>query len=150
MKSRHSNMLAMAHSLRTQAEPRIVRNMVTGSSRTATDNIGQYYRPYDLTREQEDVIDDQIKDAKAVIQREVEEFNLRREQHMKQYGRGRPSTARGETMSSAAAPGDADSSATLSRPTNGSSTQASRHGPDKVSHDEGDVVVEADEDMVIY
>jgi hypothetical protein len=110
-------------------------------------NRAQYYRPYELTKEQEDAIEDQIADAKAMIEREVELFNVRKEVHARKYGHSRPSTSRGES-SNAEPVSRADSSAGHPHPTNNGSS--ARSGVDKDQHDEGDVVVEADEDMVIY
>ncbi|KAF2205238.1 hypothetical protein GQ43DRAFT_386126 [Delitschia confertaspora ATCC 74209] len=57
MQIRHTNMLAMAHSLRTQSEPRI------------------YYKPWELTAEQEEQIVEQVAETQDIIDREVEEFN---------------------------------------------------------------------------
>ncbi|KAM7221459.1 pinin/SDK/memA/ protein conserved region domain containing protein [Rhypophila decipiens] len=60
MEARHSRMLAMARSLRTRSEPKL------------------YYQPWQLTDEQEDMIDDQIKAAKETIERERREFRRKR------------------------------------------------------------------------
>jgi hypothetical protein len=85
----------------------------------------------------------------------VDDFNIRKEEHMKRYGRSpQPtSTSRGET--SIAAETAADTSApAASAPTRSTDSSAAAEALqarfDKMQHDEGDEVVEADEDMVIY
>ncbi|KAL4976839.1 pinin/SDK/memA/ protein conserved region-domain-containing protein [Aspergillus desertorum] len=62
MHTRHENLLAMAHFLKTKAEPAL------------------YYKPWQLRSEEEDTIQDQIREAKATIAREVEEFDARNAQ----------------------------------------------------------------------
>ncbi|PWY87036.1 hypothetical protein BO94DRAFT_65569 [Aspergillus sclerotioniger CBS 115572] len=56
MRTRHSNLVAMAHFLKTRTEPVL------------------YYKPWQLRAEEEDIIQDQIKDAEATVAREVAEF----------------------------------------------------------------------------
>ncbi|KAM5375941.1 hypothetical protein ACJZ2D_005731 [Fusarium nematophilum] len=56
MRNRHSKMLAMAPYLRTKSHPQI------------------YYLPWKLTESQEDEIDDQVRHAKATVEREAEAF----------------------------------------------------------------------------
>ncbi|KAK4233793.1 pinin/SDK/memA/ protein conserved region-domain-containing protein [Achaetomium macrosporum] len=68
MKIRHSTMLAMAHSLQTRSEPKL------------------YYVPWELTKEQEDIVNDQIRATRDVIQREAREFKTRKEQRFKALG----------------------------------------------------------------
>ncbi|CAI0653132.1 unnamed protein product, partial [Colletotrichum noveboracense] len=138
MKTRHSNMLAMAHALRTKTQPQI------------------FFRPWKLTREQEDEIDDQIQDAKATIAREVEVFNERREEHERRYGRSRPPTRQeqsapvtAEASTDATSAPEAPPAEALKADTNTLSHDTDRH--DREPHDEsGDVVEDAEEDMVIY
>ncbi|KAL1961151.1 hypothetical protein VTO42DRAFT_3096 [Malbranchea cinnamomea] len=59
MELRHSNMLAMAHCLKTTAEPVL------------------YYKPWQLRPEDEERIRNQIAETKSIIAREVEEFERR-------------------------------------------------------------------------
>ncbi|RJE21764.1 pinin SDK memA [Aspergillus sclerotialis] len=59
MRTRHSNLLAMAHFLKTRTEPVL------------------YYKPYELRREDEDTIRDQVDEAESIISREVAEFEAR-------------------------------------------------------------------------
>jgi len=109
----------------------------------------QYYRPYELTREQEDIIDDQIEDAKAIIARDLGQPYERKEQRRRLQGHSRPSTARDDAPVDA--PDDADVVVPPAHPPNGRpASQSSRSGQDRLQQDEGDVVVDADEDMVIY
>ncbi|KAI7364642.1 hypothetical protein KC336_g21469, partial [Hortaea werneckii] len=73
MRARHRQMLDQANFLQTKAEPRIL------------------YRPWELRSEEEDVIDEQIQKAKDAVDREVEEWEARKQ--------GRVSTpARDEAM----------------------------------------------------
>ncbi|KAI9049968.1 hypothetical protein LZ554_006115 [Drepanopeziza brunnea f. sp. 'monogermtubi'] len=59
MRTRHSNLIAMAHFLYTASEPRI------------------YYSPWKLLSRDEERIKTQIKEAEATIDRETSEFKLR-------------------------------------------------------------------------
>ncbi|PGH02479.1 hypothetical protein GX51_04647 [Blastomyces parvus] len=59
MRLRHSNQLAMAHFLKTTTEPVL------------------YYKPWELRPEEEERIEQQIKDCKVAIAREVEEFEAK-------------------------------------------------------------------------
>ncbi|PLB51226.1 hypothetical protein P170DRAFT_509248 [Aspergillus steynii IBT 23096] len=59
MRTRHSNLLAMAHFLKTRAEPVL------------------YYKPWQLRPDDHAIIRDQIEDAEATISREVAEFEAR-------------------------------------------------------------------------
>ncbi|KZL80366.1 nuclear protein, partial [Colletotrichum incanum] len=128
MKSRHASMLAMAHSLRTKAGPPV------------------YYRPWKLTKEQEDEIDDQIQDAKAVIARETEAFRDRKEEHERRYGRSRSPT-RDEVSAPAVTKNsmEAHSEPPVETVTATNNVPSPHH-----QHDEPGDVVEDAEDMVIY
>jgi outer membrane biosynthesis protein TonB len=79
-------MLAMAHSLQTKTEPKLVS---TGRRLLAHQfglHIPQYYVPWELTREQEDTVNDQIRATRDVIEKEVREFKTRKEQRFKALG----------------------------------------------------------------
>ncbi|KAF5683665.1 peroxin 26 [Fusarium circinatum] len=128
MHSKHTKMLAMAPYLRTKSRPHI------------------YYLPWKLTAEQEDTIDDQIRQTKVTIEREVEGLNARKGQQAK--GGRQPL----ETTAPSREDLDHDS-----KGMNG--PEKSPHGQEKLiqasnhdhHHDEAaDVLEEADEDMVIY
>ncbi|QGI62313.1 hypothetical protein CEK26_006277 [Fusarium fujikuroi] len=105
-----------------------------------------YYLPWKLTAEQEDTIDDQVRQTKLTIEREVESLNARKGRQAK--GGRQPI----ETTASLREDLDHDS-----KDTNG--PEKSSHGQEKSiqasdhdhHHDESaDVLEEADEDMVIY
>ncbi|KAK2064137.1 hypothetical protein LY76DRAFT_587693 [Colletotrichum caudatum] len=133
MKSRHAGMVAMAHSLRTKAWPPI------------------YYRPWKFTKEQEDEIDAQIRDAKATVARETEAFRERKDEHERRYGQSRL-----PTRDDVAAPANIEDLAkTHSEPPAGAAPEAPAVVHDDVpspshQHDESGDVVEDAEDMVIY
>ncbi|KAJ4346038.1 hypothetical protein N0V95_005771 [Ascochyta clinopodiicola] len=62
MRVRHDNMLHLAHFLCTKTEPRL------------------YYKPWETSPEEQDRIDDQIAEAREVIQRERDEYEDRQEE----------------------------------------------------------------------
>ncbi|KAK1676689.1 pinin/SDK/memA/ protein conserved region-domain-containing protein [Colletotrichum godetiae] len=137
MKTRHTNMLAKAQSLRTKAGPSI------------------YYRPWKLTKEQEDEIDDQVQDAKDTIARELEAFKYRKEEHERRHGRARsPTMAQEEPvpMVVEGQPAEALSEAPADAPAADNHIVASpdRDKHEREAHDEPGDVVENDEDTVIY
>lgn len=153
MRARHANLLNRAHSIQTRAEPRI------------------YYRPWRLTPEQADAIDDRVSETKALIAREVEEFRVRREQHDREYGRrsrkDAPEKGQGQGQgqeqahnTSPEAPRRADSPppaavVEVTAEATTKSSVASEPGHHKSNHDRvhdepGDIVVEAEEDTVMY
>lgn len=75
MKVRHDNMLHLAHFLYTKAEPRL------------------YYKPWEMSPEEEDRIDDQIAEARDLIQRERDEFEAREEDDRRRERRATPDAA---------------------------------------------------------
>ena len=83
MKARHDNMLHLAHFLHTKTEPRL------------------YYKPWEMSPEDEDRIDDQIAEARAAIQRELDEYEDRQEHERTRERRATPdeSTYRGDANS---------------------------------------------------
>ncbi|GKT47940.1 uncharacterized protein ColSpa_08121 [Colletotrichum spaethianum] len=108
-----------------------------------------YYRPWKLTKEQEDEVDDQIQDARAVIARETEAFRVRKEEHEQRYGQSRPSTrdeapTHAVPANSTKAPSEPPVEASPEAPT------ATNNVPSPHQHDEPGDVVEDAEDMVIY
>ncbi|KAK2045646.1 hypothetical protein LZ31DRAFT_553144 [Colletotrichum somersetense] len=133
MKSRHAGMVAMAHSLRTKALPPI------------------YYRPWKFTKEQEDEIHAQIRDAKTTVARETEAFRERKDEHERRYGQSRL-----PTRDDVAAPANIEDLAkTHLEPLAGAAPEAPAVMHDDVpspshQHDESGDVVEDAEDMVIY
>lgn len=75
MKTRHDNMLHLAHFLHTKTEPRL------------------YYKPWEMTAEEDDRIDDQIAEARATIQRESDEYEDRQEDDSRREQRATPDEA---------------------------------------------------------
>ena len=74
MHVRHTQELRNAHFLQTKAEPRLVGEWQFGvAGRTRADCV-QYYRPWDLLPSEEDIIDDQVRDAEARVERERADF----------------------------------------------------------------------------
>ncbi|KAF2498046.1 putative nuclear protein SDK3 [Lophium mytilinum] len=61
MRLRHSNLLNMAHFLYTKTEPRL------------------YYKPWEVTSTEEDQINAQVDDAQAIVDKELDDFERRRE-----------------------------------------------------------------------
>ncbi|KAF1939663.1 hypothetical protein EJ02DRAFT_467993 [Clathrospora elynae] len=64
MRTRHANLLDMAHFLQTKAEPHL------------------YYKPWETTPDEEDRIQDQTANAKDIIKREVDDYEARQLQHV--------------------------------------------------------------------
>ncbi|KAF1833543.1 hypothetical protein BDW02DRAFT_500484 [Decorospora gaudefroyi] len=62
LRTRHQNLLSMAHFLQTKAEPHL------------------YYKPWETTSDEEDRIQDQIAEAERTIKREVDDYEARQQQ----------------------------------------------------------------------
>ena len=85
MRTRHLNLLAMARFLKTRTEPVLVCIMSlfsdsahrNGTCPDSDISCPQYYRPWELRREDEDIILDQIEDTEKTVAREVAEFEAR-------------------------------------------------------------------------
>ncbi|TWU76677.1 hypothetical protein ED733_000162 [Metarhizium rileyi] len=135
MRNKHSKLLALAQFMKTKAQPAI------------------YYLPWKRTADQEDLIDAQVRSAKATIAKEEEEFKMKRERHLDRYQPRRVSYASVETSglerlesTDAGQHGEGRRDQELAKKDD-EHKPAQHHDP----HDEsGDVVVEADEDTVIY
>ena len=182
MRIRHSNMLAVAHFLHTDTEPRLVsRTFTVCASIRLTSS--QYYKPWKLSPSQEERIRDQVDDAEMRVRNERgdsegdhhHETKLHessdepgKEQKDQSHVTDAPAEAPDITTTDAAdhrtkpaeeAPrvGDADNSnpeaATVA---NGGSESLPGHSgeqhksADSGDSDGGEVVLEADEDTVIY
>lgn len=158
MKKKHEKRLAMAKFLRTRAEPSIVCITIDLTiiyrGYTLTFDHAQFYLPWKTTPEQKDTIDDQIQRAKATVEKEVEQFNARKQRHIERYGP--------PTRQISATP---DEPAATRVPERESPVRSPHHTADKTHlqerrvsqdmhrghHDEsGDDLEEAEEDMVIY
>ncbi|KPM35765.1 hypothetical protein AK830_g10801 [Neonectria ditissima] len=144
MRNKHSKLLAMAKFLRTKSHPQIC------------------YLPWKLTPEQEDQIDDQIRNAKATVDRELEDFNTRKQRRERDHGRSiHPTRSVTPKEPHVSALPSEDSTDKPSRSANDSDqstkapdkekSQPQQHSHHNHHHDESaDVLEEADEDMVIY
>ncbi|KAI1500500.1 pinin/SDK/memA/ protein conserved region-domain-containing protein [Biscogniauxia marginata] len=134
MQTRHSNMRATARFLQTQSKPKI------------------YFLPWKLSEKQEDIIKDQIRDVEDIIAKEVLEFKQQKEQRLKALGvavKAPPPEAK-ETV------GRSDD---VEHPTNipppDPTNRAPSHTTGKAGHEKesdraDDVMIEEDEDTVIY
>ncbi|KAG6001368.1 hypothetical protein E4U43_001334 [Claviceps pusilla] len=151
MRHRHTKLLALAEFLKTKAEPAI------------------YYLPWKRTTDQEDVIEEQIRAAKSTIATEEEEFKALKERHVARYGMRRDSHQREETTERTQGEktmqqeelgrNEEDTQATQAAqaaqaaqatPMKGDA-QVQEAAAEQDAHDEsGDVLVDGDEDMVIY
>ncbi|PSR94434.1 pinin/SDK/memA/ protein conserved region-domain-containing protein [Coniella lustricola] len=139
MRTRHSNMLARAHSLQTRSRPKL------------------YYRPWELTQDQEHIIKEQIRDVQATIEDELEQFKRQKEQRLKDLGAStavsKPIVTTDELVVESAPSGTGvkvESNATVANDQKESS--APKQEPQSSIHEERDhdEMVEADEDTVIY
>ncbi|OTB08419.1 hypothetical protein M426DRAFT_19087 [Hypoxylon sp. CI-4A] len=133
MQTRHSNMLATARFLETKSPPKI------------------YYLPWDPTTEQEDIIKDQVRNAEDMIDKELLNFQKRKEQNMKALGitaeplRVEPKDTVGSN------PNDEHLTNTpLSNPTNRPPSHTGKAGHERELDRADDVMIEEVEDTVIY
>ncbi|RYP10107.1 hypothetical protein DL764_000898 [Monosporascus ibericus] len=131
MRTRHLDMLAKARFLHTRNCPSI------------------YYSPWEKTPEQRAIIQEQIREAENIVDREVSDFRRRKEQRLRALGVAiEPPTP--ETKEALRKTVD-------ERPTDTWQSDSANHAPSnaKVGHvkesdDAGDVMVEEAEDTVIY
>lgn len=130
MRTRHATMLSQAKSLRTSSKPEI------------------YYRPWEPTAAQERLILKQVKDAEDAIADDIEQFKIQKAKRLADLGVALPAP-RDEPMLEpptdklVGEPAVENSNATDA----GKSTE---HAVDKAQHDDKGVVVETEEDTVIY
>lgn len=106
----------------------------------------QYYLPRRLSHRDEDVIDDQVREAKARIARELEDFKWHKEQHVRRYG---PRAERDATPPEQAPAPAPEVEPEAEPPDNVDETKQplTAHDP---HDDSSDIMVEGEEDMVIY
>ncbi|KJK77567.1 hypothetical protein H634G_07306 [Metarhizium anisopliae BRIP 53293] len=133
MRNKHSKLLALAEFLKTKSQPSI------------------YYLPWKRTADQEDAIDDQVRSAKDTIAKEEAEFKSKKELHLSRYQPRRPSSDKEKDgigrLESAHEGKHGEERREQEPDTKDQDKSVHHHDP----HDEsGDVVVEADEDTVIY
>ncbi|KAL2181628.1 pinin/SDK/memA/ protein conserved region-domain-containing protein [Thermothelomyces heterothallicus CBS 202.75] len=155
MKARHETMLDKARSLHTRSEPRL------------------YYLPWELTREQEDIINDQVRAAEETVERERREFRIRKEQRLRALGVTPPPRSPSPAPQQPKHPHESEPS---SEPKSGSRSEEATVGEPKLppqdtnpdaaappelaeardshnhkDHDEhGDEIMQDEEDVVIY
>lgn len=79
-------MLSRAHSLQTRSEPKLVGRYASLQTLNDADERVQYYVPWELTKAQEETINDQIRAAEDMIERERRDFRSRKEQRLKALG----------------------------------------------------------------
>ncbi|KAI1359834.1 pinin/SDK/memA/ protein conserved region-domain-containing protein [Xylaria arbuscula] len=133
MKTKHADMLAKARYLQTKAMPRI------------------FYLPWELTKVQEDTIRDQILEAEKVIEKEKSGFQERKNRRLEDLGIAvkPPLTNKDETVGKPhdEPPTDKSQPVSTNRPP---SRATNKVGPERESDRADDVMIEEDEDTVIY
>ncbi|KND95143.1 hypothetical protein TOPH_00563, partial [Tolypocladium ophioglossoides CBS 100239] len=140
MRNKHAKELKLAQFLRTRSKPEL------------------YYLRWKPTSREEDMIDDQIRDTKAGIARELEDFKSRRERHLSRYGPRRESDASPTEQPPVPAPKPEASPPprpAANHPAGSEQQPMAAHRDHDDPHDDphddsGDILVEAEEDMVIY
>lgn len=112
----------------------------------------QFYKPWIITADQKHRIRQQRHDVEDTIERELDEFEVQREEHARKYGLeiqpaerpASPMRQEPEKPSEAPKQPGQEGHAPEERP-------ESRSSPEREHHDESnDVVVESGEDVVIY
>jgi len=136
MRMRHSNMLATAHFLCTKIEPKL------------------YYKPWELLPGDEDRIKTQIADVEAIIEWEVEAFKSRHPEHQEQ-DKPAPENTNGTSNETVGEHNVEPSSVSNVVDSTNKPPPAQTHNvkatTEREAQDEnGEVVVEAEEDTVIY
>lgn len=82
MHTRHKNLLNAANFLQTKTEPILVREALSVIQPEI--NTSQYYRPWELLPDQEDRIDDQIKEAQALVDKEFDEWKEEKQTRLRE------------------------------------------------------------------
>ncbi|OIW33612.1 hypothetical protein CONLIGDRAFT_628522 [Coniochaeta ligniaria NRRL 30616] len=135
MQTRHKNMLAHAHRLSTRCEPKL------------------FYLPWKLTEAQETMRKEQILDATELIAKEAQQFKHRKEQRLKELGVtvGEPEPSEDANSRALDHPRPQSSLSTKSAPVISSHEKTHEKAHHDKDHDDpGYVMVEAEEDTVIY
>lgn len=148
----------MANFLSTKTEPKLV--CICTLDQVVTLTVLQYYKPWELLPREEERIKTQIAEAEAIIEREAEDFYRRHPRESGEGSRPEPPAEGGDTngtsketvgeprLESPSVSNAPDDTTNLSAQT----TQSDQVMVEKPSLEEhnGEVVVEADEDTVIY
>ena len=153
MRTRHSNILAMAHSLYTKSEPRIVSSHHLLPDDLSADYL-KYYKPWELLPQDEERIKSQIAAAEEQVRQEEDDFADRYPQHP----RKKSSVAEKTNLESVETVGEprveSPSISKADDTTNDTPVQVmpEQETSEKHSLEEqnGEVVVENEEDTVIY
>ncbi|PNY27902.1 Uncharacterized protein TCAP_02158 [Tolypocladium capitatum] len=132
MRNKHAKELKLAQFLRTRSKPEL------------------YYLPWRPTPREADTIDDQIRETKASIARELEDFKSRREGYLGRFGPRRDSDACRTEQPPVPAPKPEASPPRPAANFAGAEQQPKSAHDDDLHDDSGDILVEAEEDMVIY
>ncbi|VUC26404.1 unnamed protein product [Clonostachys rosea] len=138
MRQKHSRLLWQSRHLKTKAKPVI------------------YYSPWKLSGDQENLIDEQVSAAQKLIESELEAFKEKEQLHAEKYGsRSSPRVENETQKTEPPEPGmeteKKDAEEKAKPEAEGAETMASAVTAVHHHHDDSeDVVVEGDEDMVIY
>lgn len=155
MRIRHSNLLSRAHFLSTKTEPKLVCANNPSNYMLSADHL-QYYKPWEPLPEEEIRIKRQISEIEALIKRELEEFN---NSHPEESSKEAPIPEEKIDSSSKETVGEPHiepppiSNADVdppNPPTKPPQPDQSATGEHSLEEHNGEVVVEADEDTVIY
>ncbi|GME49540.1 Pinin/SDK/MemA protein [Neofusicoccum parvum] len=135
MRIHHSNLLAMAHFLQTKTEPKL------------------YYKPWELRSEEEDLIKSQIEQAEATIERELADFGMQKDMEQEQEQEQGDKNGTPDKKADAEAQKDEDMVKSIPQTDiqeNGHSTKDHDAKSKEHGDDNGEEVLEAEEDTVIY
>lgn len=149
-------MLKLAQFLQTKSTPTMVREHgPCPSLGWFRSPIRQHFLPWKLRRREEETIESQVRDCKASISRELEDFKGRKEHHLKRYGPRRVSDATPSAEPAAApSPGPYNEApppeSTTTQPQAEDIAEKTVAPLHDMHDDSGDVLVEAEEDTVIY
>ncbi|KAI0199686.1 hypothetical protein F4808DRAFT_205016 [Astrocystis sublimbata] len=138
MKTIHADMRAKARYLQTKALPKI------------------FYRPYEPTRPQQDKIEHQIEQVEVTIKNEISQFEERKQQH-KQRRQSLDNAPKASSPEKHQTVGKSDEEPPTDKPPSAESTNdhpsnaTNKVGPPDKEADKADLVmIEEDEDTVIY
>lgn len=111
----------------------------------------QYYRPWELNKEQEDTIKDQLRDVQVQIEDELQQFKRDKEQRLRELG-ALPSSSEADALGSEPVESDRSRDAAQAESAATATNDRKRSPvPIPVTEDKDhDEMVEAEEDTVIY
>lgn len=135
MQTRHATMLSQARSLKTRSRPEI------------------YYRPWEPTESQERIILKQVKDAKDAIADEIEQFKIQKAKRLADLGIAAPPVPRDEPKDEPMKEPFTDEPAGEREDDKSNPPDADKSidpADDKAQHDDKEVMLETEEDTVIY